>query len=156
MNQPEQDPIAEKLRAIEWQYAPRDLRSLNELRERLERTGRATSMICYSDLVRGVEFSYPNIQDGKPFFIDSYEWSGLERRILGDCLGYLSTESYLRHGFMVSALAVAKLESKPSKIFFEWMEALGILPDLTEDRVLKFWTDQMKLAHRWYQSSGAR
>jgi len=52
---------------------------------------------------------------------------------------------------MASALVVAQLESKPSDIFFEWMESLGVLPDTKEDTVLAFWSAQVKKAHHWYK-----
>jgi hypothetical protein len=52
---------------------------------------------------------------------------------------------------MASALVIARLESKPSDIFFKWMVSLNIIPDLSEDSVLKFWTEQVKKAHHWYK-----
>ncbi len=145
------DAIAEKLKLIEWEYADKDPLALNELQNRIEDTGRKFSLISYSDLVKGVDFHYSNINDGNPYRISIYEWSGLDRRIIGDCLGYISMESYLKAGFMASALVVARLESKPSDIFFEWMESLGVLPDLKEETVLAFWSEQVKKAHHWYK-----
>jgi hypothetical protein len=60
-------------------------------------------------------------------------------------------ESYMEAGFMCSALVIARLESKPSDIFFEWMETLEILPNLRDDTVLAFWSEQVKKAHQWYK-----
>ena len=60
-------------------------------------------------------------------------------------------QSYLTAGFMASALVIARLESKPSDIFFEWMKDLGVLPDLKEDTVLAFWSNQVKKSHHWYK-----
>jgi len=145
------DTIAEKLKAIEWEYADKDPDALNELLQRIEETGRKFGLISYSDLVNGVDFHYPNINEGRTHRISIYEWSGLDRHIIGDCLGYISMQSYLEAGFMASALVVARLESKPSDIFFEWMESLSVLPNLKEDTVLSFWTEQVKKAHQWYK-----
>jgi len=130
------DPIAQKLKTIVWEYADKDSRALATLRERIEETGRKFGLISYSDIVKGVEFNYPNINEGRTYRIDTYDWSGLDRRIIGDCLGYLSMESYLKAGFMCSALVIARLESKPSDIFFEWMKSLDVLPNVKENTVL--------------------
>ena len=145
------DPIANKLIAIQWEYADQDPIALAELSKRIEETGKKFSLISYSDLVKGIEFHYPNINDGEAYCISIYEWSGLNRRIIGDCLGYISMQSYLEADFMASALVIARLEPKPSDIFFEWMESLGVLPDTKEDTVLAFWTEQVKKGHHWYK-----
>jgi hypothetical protein len=147
------DPVAEQLRAINWEYADKDLEALSELRRRVEETGRKFGLISYTDLVRGVEFHYPNLNDGEPYFVNTYtdEWSGIDRRIVGDCLGYISMESYSKAGFMASALVIGRLESQPSDIFFRWMESLGILPDMSVNTVLAYWTAQVKKAHHWYK-----
>lgn len=145
------DKIAKRLQEIDWEYADKDLSATAELEKRIENTGRNFGLISYTDLVKGIDFHYPNINHGKPYRINIYDWSGLDRRIVGDCLGYISKESYLAHSFMASALVIARLESKPSDIFFEWMESLGVLPNLREDTVLEFWVTQVKKAHHWYK-----
>lgn len=144
------DPIAKQMKTIVWSYADKDLQALAKLRDRIETAGRTFGLISYSDLVKGIDFHFPNISGGRAYRIDTYDWSGLDRSIIGDCLGYLSMESYLKAGFMCSALVIARLESKPSDIFFEWMESLGVLPNVKEDTVLKFWSDEVKKAHQWY------
>ena len=146
------DTITNKLNAIKWEYADKDPVALAELQKRIEETGKNFSLISYSDLVKGIEFHYPNINDGEAHRISNYEgWSGLDRRIIGDCLGYISMQSYIKAGFMASSLVVARLESKPSGIFFEWMKSLGALPDTKEDTILAFWTGQVKKSHQWYK-----
>lgn len=145
------DPIQAALDAVEWEYADRDLAAIDELTKRIADTGRKFGLISYSDLVKGIEFHYPNINSGRPYRIDTYDWSGLDRRITGDCLGYISWRSYTQAKFMASALVIARLESKPSDIFFSWMEQLGVLPDTREDTVLTFWSQQVKKAHHWYK-----
>ncbi len=144
------DPIQDKLDAVQWSYADKDLSAINELTRRIRETGRKFGLVSYSDLVKGIEFHYPNIDGGASYRIDTYDWSGLDRRIIGDCLGFISWKSYTEAKFMASALVVARWESKPSDIFFEWMEYLGVLPDVKQDTVLEFWSLQVKRAHHWY------
>ena len=136
---------------MEWAYAENDPASLSILRDRITEVGRNFGLISYSDLVKGVQFSFPNINDGKPFQIYSHDWSGLDRRIIGDLLGYLSMESYLDAGFMASALVIGREQSKPSYSFFEWMKELNVLPDTSEETILVFWAEQVKKAHQWYK-----
>ena len=145
------DPIQEQLDAIEWEYGDKDPAAIAELTSRIEEKGRNFGLISYSDLVRGIEFHFPNINGGKAYRIDTYDWSGLDRRIIGDCLGYISWRTYTQAKFMATALVIARLESKPSDLFFEWMERLGVLPNTKEDIVLAFWVTQVKKAHHWYK-----
>jgi hypothetical protein len=143
--------IERKLRAIQWQYAELDPDAIAELTQRIRDTGKKFGLISYTDLVKGVDFHYPNINSGEAYRINIYDWSGLDRRIIGDCLGFISKESYIEAGFLASALVVARLESKPSDIFFEWMHSLDVLPNLKEDTILAFWSEQVKKAHHWYK-----
>ena len=59
-------------------------------------------------------------------------------------------ESYVKAGFMASALVIGRLESRPAENFFEWMKYLEVLPDTKENTVLAFWTEQVRMAHQWY------
>lgn len=145
------EKITCKLNESDWEYAPHDLVALSALRDRIAETGRSFGLISYSDLVKGVDFHYSNIRDGEAYRINIRDWTGLDRRIVGDCLGYLSMESYKEAGLMASALVIARLESKPSENFFDWMEHLEVLTDTKESTVLEFWTQQVRLAHQWYR-----
>lgn len=145
------DVIEQRLRETQYQYADKDPTALGQLRDRVVQTGRRFGLISYTDLVRDVEFHYPNINHGRAHQIRGWEWSGLDRRIVGDCLAYISMESYVEARFMASALVIGRLESRPSDMFFEWMESLGVLPDTREDTVLAFWSDQVRRAHHWYK-----
>jgi hypothetical protein len=147
----QRDVIQARLDAVQWEYGDKDPVAIDELTHRIVTTGRKFSLISYSDLVKGVEFHFPNVRSGEPYCIDIYDWSELDRRIIGDCLGYISWRSYTKAKFMASALVVARLESKPSDIFFEWMETLGVLPNVYRDTVLAFWAEQVKRAHHWYK-----
>lgn len=151
MNRTMHEKILHKLNESDWEYAPRDPEALCILRDRIVETGKKFRLISYSDLVIGVNFHYENIRDGEAYSINTYDWTGLDRRIIGDCLGYISMESYRQAGLMASALVIGRVESKPSDNFFEWMEYLEVLPDTEEGTVLKFWSDQVRYAHHWYR-----
>lgn len=143
--------IIRKLEEGEWKYAPHDPVALEILRNRISDTGKKFGLISYSNLVKGVDFHYPNLNQGQAYRITIFDWTGLDRRIIGDRLGCISMESYKEAGFMSSALVIGRNESIPSKIFFEWIEGLEILPDTEEDTVLRFWTEQVQYAHQWYK-----
>lgn len=145
------DEIEERFNAIKWEYADKDISAIEDLEARIADTGKKFRLISYTDLVEGIPFQYPNINGGAPHFITNYgEWTGLDRRIIGDCLGYISMRTYKKAKFFGSALVIARLESKPSDIFFEWMKEMGALKSTKEDDVLMFWSDQVKRAHHWY------
>jgi hypothetical protein len=150
------DEITAKMQAVNWMYADKDANALLVLEERIADTGRKLALITYSDLVRGVDFHLPNVKNGQPYRIQTYDWSGFDRAIIGEFLGFISTRSYLNANFMASALVVsgksAEEAYQPSEHFFEWMEILGVLPDLKRDTVLAFWADQVNKAHIWYKS----
>ncbi len=146
------DAIAAKMMDHKWEWADQDLDAVISLEERIAETGKNGDLIPYSDLVRGVLFNLPTVND-KPFYITSHDWTGLNRKILGDFMGYISTRSYVAHGFMASVLVVNKIgDQKPSDIFFRWMQSLGVLPDGKPSTRDKFWSDEVKKAHRWYKT----
>lgn len=154
------ETILAALEAVDWAYALNDENGvLQEFQDRICRTARlGTSLISYSNLVAGVTFQFSNVNDGQPFVIDVHNWHGLHRRIVGDCLGYLSYISYRDYDFMASALVAGLSENRPSEIFFEWMNDLGAIPDLSEESITSFWVNEVNKAIAWYQrnSQGGR
>ena len=142
--------IIETLDEIEWLYGDKDPDACDILLSRIEAVARRQGMIHYSDLVEGVTFRISTLKQGEPYMIDTTEWAGIDRRLLGDFLGYLSAASFRANGFMISALVIGKSESMPSAHFFEWMEQLGVLPDQKEDTVLAFWAGQVRDAVAYY------
>ena len=150
------DQIANKMSSLEWTYGDKDPEALSLLEESIAESGRKLGLITYSELVRGLDFHLPSIRKGEAYRIQTYDWTGLDRAIVGDFLGYISSRSYLNAGFMASALVVAGGGEKayePSPHFFEWMERLGVLPNLHRDTVLAFWADQVHRAHNWYKAA---
>ncbi|SRR6266568_2068751 len=146
------DELAAELSRIEWHYADGDPTAKAELARRISAAGRRLQLITYSDLVRGITFRLPNVHNGAPFQIETDDWTGLDRAILGDFLGAISSDSYREAGFLATAIVVNKAEYKPSDQFFKWMGDLGVLPDMREDTVLAFWADQVNKAHNWYRN----
>ena len=146
------DPILKKLAEIEWLWADEDESALQALEDRIAQTGKHEDLINYSDLVRGVKFQIPTINGGKPYEIHVHNWIDLDRALIGDFLGKVCARSYERGRFMASALVVNKGEAEPSWHFFQWMQTLDVLPDLSKDTVLKFWSEQVSAAHKWFQS----
>jgi hypothetical protein len=156
MNEMEDDvqmrnDLCRKMREVTWIWGDKDPNALSALEQRIAEAGRQLALITYSDLVKGIDFHLPNVRNGGPYRVSIYDWSGFDRGMVGDFLGYISMRSYCEHGFMASALVVNRVESKPSDMFFDWMVKLQALPDATEDTVLAFWAKQVNKAHNWYR-----
>lgn len=145
--------IIERMELIEWPYALNDQSgALGQMAERIARTGRLNrSLISYSNLVAGITFQFSNVNGGQLFTIDTHNWIGLHRRIVGDCLGYISYISYRDHGFMASALVAGLADNRPSEIFFEWMQELGAIERMSERAVTEFWVAEVNKAIAWYK-----
>lgn len=149
----DRDAVLAEMSAIEWSFAPNETSgAVQEMAERIARTGRlAASLISYSNLVSGIPFSFTNVQNGTPFVIDVRHWEGLHRRIVGDCLGYISYISYRDYDFMASSLVAGLVSNKPSDLFFDWMQRLGAIKDLRDDSIDRFWIDQVNRSVAWYK-----
>ena len=70
------DAIGKELKSIVWEYADKDIPAIEELERRIAEKGRTFGLISYSDLVRGVDFHYSNINNGSPYQIMTHDWSG--------------------------------------------------------------------------------
>lgn len=144
------DSTLAQLDEIHWSWATQDPDAQQEMEHRIVERARRQGLITYSDLVEGIDFHVPTVNEGKPFRIDVHHWSVLDRALLGDFLGYTSSRSYRKAGFMISALVVNREEFAPSWHFFEWMKQLDVLPNTDEPTVLAFWADQVHRAHQWF------
>jgi hypothetical protein len=142
--------------AIEWSFGDKDPGALSTLEQRIAETGRSLGLITYSELVADVVFHLPNVRNGEAFKINTHQWTGLDRAVLGDFLGYISTRSYQNAGFMASALVVNGKDYRPSDHFFEFMRWLEVLPDTLDSTISRFWIDQVNKAHNWYRSGRRR
>lgn len=148
------DPLLEKLKSFDWPLPDQDDASYQEIKRRIAAAGKKRQLLTYSQLVQGIEFQIPSINDGHPFRLNVGGWTGLDRHIIGQFLGKLSCESYEEHGFMANALVVDAIENLPSKNFFGWMEYVEAIPDKSETEILRFWADQVRKAHKWYRKYG--
>lgn len=108
---------------------------------------RRNEPITYSDVVQGIEFT---LDDGRRHTIDIHNWTGLDQRIIGQFLGFISVRTYDAHEFMASALAVDATNMQPSKSFFDFALNIGALVRDTERERTAFWIRQFNLAHEHY------
>lgn len=123
-----------------------DPQALDEVRRRLARTRLGRTVITYSDLVSGIAFHHASFWP-HPHIIDTHDWTGLDRQMIGGVLARLSVESLRRRGYLIGALVVEKAEPKPSKVFFDWLYDTGVITDGSEVGYERFWVEQMNLAH---------
>jgi hypothetical protein len=149
------DQVLSRLTSMSWPYADRDPAALAELDRRLADVGRREDLINYADLVRGVTFRLPNVDDGQPFELGVPEWRDVDRAILGDFLGRLCVDSYRKGQFLVSALAKSRETNEPSEGFWTFVAAAGLIESKSPNRRLMFWTEQVRKAHQWYTRSPA-
>lgn len=147
------DNIAKKMMEIEWYFADKDLEALTKLEDSIRRRAEKSQLITYSELVEGVIFKIPTVNNGKPYQIITHDWSNLDRLIIGDFLGYISTRSYIAHGFMASALVVSKSDDQPSDHFFQFMYSIGAISNKKPNTVFEFWIGEVKKAYAWYKST---
>ena len=144
------DSTLARMQEINWSWATQDPSAQATMERRIIARARKQGLITYSDLVSGVDFTVPTVNDGKSFRIDVHNWSVLDRALLGDFLGYTSSRSYEQAGFMISALVVNQDEYAPSWHFFEWMKHLDVLANTDEPTILAFWADQVHKAHQYF------
>jgi len=147
------DQLSATLSNLRWKFSDADPVSKSELDRRIAATGRKRGLITYSDLVAGVTFTLPTVNHGAPFQIDVADWSDLDRLVLGDFLGAISSDSYQRAGFLATAIVVNKQEWTPSDHFFKWMADLKVIKSRKPEDVIPFWIEQVNKAHDWYRAN---
>src|SRR6266550_3522897 len=143
------DNVLNRFHDIKWHYAPGDAAARSELKRRIADVGGRRGLITYSDLVRGITFHLPNLQE-PTHQIDVHDWQDLDRAIIGDFLGYLSMESYQEAGFFSSALVVGKLDGSPGEGFYTLLRELGLIASSKSDKAMYLWADNVAKAHTWY------
>ncbi len=145
------DAILARMKAVNRTYGDGDLVALGELERRIIEAARTDCPRPYSELVKGIRFRLANVSGGAPFELDL--GLDLHRAILGEFLGHISMRSYERGAFMLSALAIDKLENRPSRHFFNWMREIGALIGSSDDAENTFWVGQLRKAHAHYTDS---
>jgi len=109
--------------------------ALNILKEQ----ARAGGLIAYGDLLIQLGMSHMN-----PY----------ERGLIGAILGDISTQTWEKHGFMLSALAVFKGSQRPNAQFFALAEQLGATEDCGDEALCeKFFQKQIRKIFDFYQKS---
>lgn len=144
------EAIQGALSACKWPYADRDPTASAALQAKVADVGRRQQLITYTDLVRGVTFRLPNVDDGAPFELGVPDWREVDRAILGDFLGRLCVDSYREGRCFASALVTSKETSEPSEGFWNLLEALGVFTSTDSNRRLMFWAGEVAKAHAWY------
>lgn len=129
-----------------------DLEARREIELRLAETGRRRGLITYSDSVRGITFHLPNVPGGAGIQLGLPEWTDLHRAIIGSYLGLISCDSYAQAGFLSSAIAVSAATHEPSEGFRALVRDIGLAGYFTKDSFLRFWLEQVRMAHDWYSA----
>lgn len=143
----------DKMTSKRWPYSEACPEALAELGRRIAAVGKRRELVHYSKLVNGLELRMASINDGSPFELGVPEWSDQDRKILGDLLGRLSLDTYLRGKFLASALVTAKGTQEPGEGFWTFVDELGLFTSTSATRRLMFWSEQVRLAHEWYASN---
>ncbi len=145
------DPILRRLDAIQWTYSDGDPNALAELARRISAVGRTRDdFIVYTDLVNGVTFQLPNVNDGRPFEIE--EWTDLNRAIIGCFLGNIAAQTYREGRFFASALVIGVVANQPGEGFWSLAQQVGLLRANSEDARLQLWFEHVRIARQWYAS----
>lgn len=144
------DSVARNFQDRNWTYADDDPEALEEIRRRVQETARSGKETSYSKVASGVEFDHPHINGGSPYQMDVNNLSQNDIRILSDYLGRISADSYLKAGFMASAVVVRKDTGRPGPGFFRLARDVGLLSGETEETEETFWREQVRKARRHY------
>jgi hypothetical protein len=124
----------------------------NEIYERIRQAAKQRKMLTYSELVRGIKFTHPQMRNGDPFEIVTFDWKGWDRKFIGGTLAQLTCDTLVSHGCLITSLVVDKGENAPSKILFEWLHDMGVLPDLEARTVDGFWATHVKKTFEYFKT----
>ena len=153
-----QAQVARFLPDLVWDYADKDPLALTQLTQRIDATIRSKTTITYTDLVAGIAFTLPTIENGTPFQIE--QWNARMGGIVGEFLQYIALHSFAGRGTLDSAVVVKNQTLKPqgkggprlSSGFFELAEVLGLLVTGTPKHNRDFWKQELDFL---YGSSSA-
>lgn len=136
-------------------FAPQDLDAERVLLDRIAQCGArgdAAGLMTYSQLVAGVDFVLPQCNIAVPYQIQTSDWTGFDRRLIGDFLLSIDQKNLPDNGFMCSCLVVDAMERKPSKLVWKWLVENDVLPNDRDDTVLAFWAWHLRKGHQYFQS----
>lgn len=144
------DRVAELLGQQVWAFAEQDLDAFAAISLRVADIGRQRQLLTYTQLVSGIDFRLRTVLGGNALRLGVPDWGDLHRAIVGDFLGRLCMETYLRGGFMGGALVVASETRQPSDGYRKLMRAVGVLRGNSQDEFLEHWSRETNKAYDWY------
>jgi hypothetical protein len=121
--------------------------ALDEIRRRLRRTRLSRGVISYSDLVSGIVFRHGTFWGGEEHLVDTSNWTGLDRQMIGGVLAKLSVESVRAHGYLAGVMVVSKDTLEPSGVFYDWLYDCGVLTHSSQEAREELWISHLTLAH---------
>jgi hypothetical protein len=133
-----------------WTYAEQDFDAFAEIGRRVAEVGKRRDLLTYSELVSGIDFRLPTVLGGKPQRLGVPDWGDLHRAIIGDFLGRLCMDTYMRGGFMGGALVVASETRQPSDGYRNLMRIVGVLPGRGDSEFIEHWVKETSKAYDWY------
>lgn len=145
--------IHEKIGGFSADHSPRarNQAAIDELYQRIRRRAKARGMMSYSELVRGIKFECPELYS-EPFEIVTFDWKGADRKFIGGTLAQMLTETILETRCIITSIIVDANANAPSKILFDWLYDVGVLPDLNVSTVDSFWVHHVKQTHEWFKT----
>ncbi|MDH4227046.1 MAG: hypothetical protein OEV59_04745 [Deltaproteobacteria bacterium] len=145
------DAVAKKMMSIVWTYADKDAAALAEVKNRIGIAAKKEVLLRSSEFVKGLTFKLPQVFNSEPYYIKIWNWSERDKNILGDFLGHVSMDSYLEHGFMLSALVIDDKGDGPGEMFSDMIKMSGAVTDPSEDNIRAFWAEQVKKVFAHYK-----
>lgn len=148
------DQVQRVFDSIRWQFANFDPAAQSELAGRIRDAVRdGKEILTYSEIVDGVTFRLPNVNDGRPYEIDVKNWADQDRAIIGDFLGKIDADSYRAGKIMASASVVAAETKRPSLPFFDLARKVGLLRGRSTSAEDDFWMPHLRLVQQWFRTN---
>lgn len=140
---PINETFANNLESFESEYAQYDRKTVEILKERIFKYARYSNPISYSKFVSGITF-YIN---GEKHIIDTHNWTGLDRRIVGDYLFQILKDQYRELGILSTMIVFSQDSQEPSEIVQNWLKEIGAYTGDWED----FWVKESAKVVEYYK-----
>jgi len=137
------EKFATNLESFESDYAQHDSETVELLKKRISEYASHGTPVSYSLLVSGITF-YIN---GDKYIIDTHNWSGLDRRIVGDYLFQIIKDEYRKLGILSTMIVFSQESQEPSQIVQDWLKEIGAY----RGDWLKFWSGETKKVVEYYK-----